>query len=133
MAGRPPKPTALKLATGNPGKRPLNALEPTPVLGLPKPPAWMPERVRPFWDELGAIVVRMGVMTEADGPALAMFASLMADAAEAMKEGPVRKEIHSEIRAYCTKFGITPADRVRVKVAEPEKKESVVASFLRLA
>jgi len=30
MAGRKPKPTALKIIEGNPGKRPLNKNEPKP-------------------------------------------------------------------------------------------------------
>ena len=33
MRGRRPKPTALKLIEGNPGKRPLPRDEPTPPVG----------------------------------------------------------------------------------------------------
>ena len=35
MAGRKPKPTALKKLEGNPGKRKLNAKEPVPAKGIP--------------------------------------------------------------------------------------------------
>lgn len=35
MAGRKPKPTAIKKLEGNPGKRKLNTKEPVPVKGMP--------------------------------------------------------------------------------------------------
>jgi hypothetical protein len=134
MAGRPPKPTALKLVRGNPGKRRLNMREPALPVGLPDPPTWLPAAVVPYYEEIGAEVVAMKVMTRADRVALAMFASVLKDAAYAMALGaPVHKEIHSEIRAYLTKFGLSPSDRVKVKTGEPEQKESSVARVLRQA
>ena len=39
--GRKPKPTALKVLEGNPGKRPLNLYEPTPEGDLPECPEWL--------------------------------------------------------------------------------------------
>jgi hypothetical protein len=39
--GRPPKPTALKLMTGNPGRRPLPKDEPAPPKGDVLAPAWL--------------------------------------------------------------------------------------------
>jgi len=38
MAGRRPKPRALKLITGNPGRRPIPDDEPEPELGRPAEP-----------------------------------------------------------------------------------------------
>lgn len=35
MAGRKPKPTAVKKLEGNPGKRKLNTKEPVPAKGMP--------------------------------------------------------------------------------------------------
>ncbi len=43
MPGPPKKPTALKLVTGNPGKRPLNKKEPKPRGNLYDPPGWLTE------------------------------------------------------------------------------------------
>lgn len=37
MAGRRPKPSHLKVVTGNPGKRKLNDKEPTPIREIPSP------------------------------------------------------------------------------------------------
>jgi hypothetical protein len=36
MRGRRPKPTRLKMLTGNPGKRPLNNDEPRPDVNIPE-------------------------------------------------------------------------------------------------
>ena len=45
--GRKPKPTALKVLEGNPGKRPLNDHEPIPPKGELKCPSWLlPEAKR---------------------------------------------------------------------------------------
>ena len=41
MAGRKPKPTALKKLEGNPGKRKLNTKEPMPGKGMPDCPKWL--------------------------------------------------------------------------------------------
>ena len=41
MAGRKPKPTAMKKLEGNPGKRKLNTKEPMPEKGMPDCPRWL--------------------------------------------------------------------------------------------
>ena len=41
MAGRKPKPTAVKKLEGNPGKRKLNTKEPNPGKEMPDCPAWL--------------------------------------------------------------------------------------------
>ena len=47
MAGRKPKPTALKKLEGNPGKRKLNTKEPVPGKGMPDCPKWLlPEAMK---------------------------------------------------------------------------------------
>ena len=49
MAGRKPKPTALKKLEGNPGKRKLNTKEPIPAKGMPNCPEWLlPEQQTPW-------------------------------------------------------------------------------------
>ena len=49
MAGAKPKPTHLKLVTGNPGKRKLNAREPMPSGNLSEPPDWLTEDQKRGW------------------------------------------------------------------------------------
>lgn len=41
MAGRKPKPTAVKKLEGNPDKRKLNKNEPVPTKGMPECPDWL--------------------------------------------------------------------------------------------
>jgi len=65
MRGRKPKPTAMKLVAGNPGKRDLPAdigLN-TPELG--DPPDWFPDGAKDAWRE-GAANAPRGVLTALD-------------------------------------------------------------------
>lgn len=49
MRGPPPKPTWLKIISGNPGHRPLNHDEPRPVGNLDAPPDWMSASQQASW------------------------------------------------------------------------------------
>lgn len=49
MAGRKPKPTQIKMVTGNPGKRPLNESEPQPDGNLYDPPDWFNDEQKKGW------------------------------------------------------------------------------------
>jgi P27 family predicted phage terminase small subunit len=72
MAGRTPKPTALKLITGNPGKRSLNKQEPDPTyLQDLTPPAWLPQFAAKVWDEIAPPLSAAKLLTEVDVPMLA--------------------------------------------------------------
>ena len=64
--GRKPKPTALKVLEGNPGKRPLNDREPVPPKGTLKCPAWLLPEAKKEWKRLAPALEAMGVLTMAD-------------------------------------------------------------------
>lgn len=81
--GPPPKPTALKVLQGNPGKRSLNTDEPTPPAGEVKAPTWLKGRGRRFWKSIAPILEEMGVLTTADPNALAMLCDVLAEYVEA--------------------------------------------------
>lgn len=51
MRGRKPKPTRLKVVSGNPGKRPLNTNEPKPTAYLSTAPDWFDEMQTQYWDD----------------------------------------------------------------------------------
>lgn len=73
MAGRPPKPTALKLITGNAGKRAPNKQEPDPTyLRDMTPPAWLPAPAAAVWNEIAKPLADAKLLTEVDVPMLAM-------------------------------------------------------------
>src|SRR5436190_10759398 len=52
MRDRRPKPTRLKLLTGNPGKRPLKEDEPRPEPAVPECPPELSPLARQEWDRL---------------------------------------------------------------------------------
>ena len=52
MAGRKPKPTALKKLEGNPGKRKMNTKEPVPGKGMPDCPKWLLPEAKEEWKRL---------------------------------------------------------------------------------
>lgn len=64
--GRKPKPTALKILEGNPGKRPLNENEPIPPKGNIKCPTWLLPEAKKEWKRLAPSLEAMGVLTMAD-------------------------------------------------------------------
>ncbi len=71
MAGRAPKPTNLKLVTGNPGKRAINRAEPDPTyLTNLEPPTWLPDDARQVWEEIAPRLARAKLLTEVDVEAL---------------------------------------------------------------
>lgn len=72
-AGRPPKPTALKLVEGNKGKRAINSQEPDPAyLNDMTPPAWLGAAAAEVWNEMAPKLRAAQVLTELDVQALAM-------------------------------------------------------------
>lgn len=65
--GRKPKPTARKLAAGNPGKRALNTKEPD--FGLVtdiNPPEWIVGAAREMWQRITPLLVRQKVLQMTD-------------------------------------------------------------------
>lgn len=67
--GPPPKPTALKILSGNPGRRPLPENEPKPdmvTLDDLNPPADLPIAGVEKWHELKIELSRLGLLTKID-------------------------------------------------------------------
>ena len=73
MAGRKPKPTAVKKLEGNPGKRKLNTKEPAPAKGMPDCPEWLLPEAKKEWERLADLMSQMGVLTEVDMAAFAAY------------------------------------------------------------
>lgn len=143
-AGRPPKPTALKLLQGNPGKRTLPKNEPKPPDGEINPPAWLTGRARRTWRELVPILESMRVLTTADPQALALFCDAYAEYIEARavvkREGATyrtfnqagslmyrpRPEVAIASDAWrratlmLGQFGMTPSSRAKVQTQPGE-------------
>lgn len=73
MAGRKPKPAALKKLEGNPGKRKLNSKEAVPAKGMPTCPDWLMPEAKKEWRRLAELMNQMGVLTEVDVAAFAVY------------------------------------------------------------
>ena len=71
MRGRRPKPTRLKVPTGNPGKRPMNKHEPKPEPVVPDCPAEFGLVARREWDRLASELAKLKILTALDRAALA--------------------------------------------------------------
>src|SRR5215469_12484602 len=73
MRGRRPRPTHLKLVTGNPGRRPLNDAEPRPATGLPAAPAELTADAKTEWQRVARRLHALGLLTTVDRAALAAY------------------------------------------------------------
>lgn len=152
MAGRPPKPTHLKIIQGNPGKRALNKAEPKPKAKAPPCPKHLSKEARKEWRRISKELLTLGLLTTVDRAALAAYCQAWArwvEAEEKMQEvgfnmveetdkgyahvSPwftVANNALKQMRAFLVEFGLTPASRSRVTVAKPEEKDPY-ADFLQ--
>ena len=132
--GRKPKPTALKLLEGNPGKRPLNDREPVPPRATLKCPAWLLPEAKKEWKRLAPALEAMGVLTMADLTAFAGYCQAYARWKEAeefiTQHGTIFKTPSGYVQqvpqvsiaqqnlkimqSFCSEFGLTPATRARI-------------------
>lgn len=145
MAGRPPKPTALKLIEGNRGKRATTKQEPDPdYLQDITAPDWLPQRAKVVWNEIAPKLQRAKLLTEVDIDALAMGCvaiaqfrysvertgdSLVKTKTVLDEEGKVveagehinpwalmQSMTYKQAMGVFQRFGMSPADRTRIAV-----------------
>ena len=142
MRGRRPKPTRLKVLTGNPGKRPLNEGEPRPEVAIPDCPEELGETARREWNRLVGELAALKLLTNFDRAALAAYCgayALWAQATEAIQmygvmiKSPSGYPVQSPyvsvanrqaeiMMRIASEFGCTPASRSRISThpkAEP--------------
>lgn len=113
MAGRRPKPTHLKVVSGNPGKRAINKREPKPNREIPSCPAHLSDESKVAWGKLCVLLDRMGVLTEADAMALERLCDCYSEILEC------RELIARDGRTYSSIRGIgdedSPIEQVLMK------------------
>lgn len=132
--GRKPKPTALKLLEGNPGKRPINEHEPIPPKGTVKCPTWLEPEAKKEWKRLAPSLEAMGVLTQADLTAFAGYCQAYARWKEAeefisqhgsifqtpsgyvqqVPQVSIAQQNLKIMQSFCSEFGLTPATRARI-------------------
>ena len=148
--GPTPKPTALKVLQGNPGKRALPKGEPKPDAGrLPSAPRWLSDEAKREWKRLAPRLHAVGLLTEVDGLALAMlceaFAQYMAAKTVVDSEGlllvsekgnsyqhpaaGLMTQARGELLKWAREFGMTPSARTRI-VVDTDSAEPSLADLL---
>ena len=136
MRGRKPKPTALKLLEGNPGKRPIRGNEPMPPRSQPSCPAHLSPTAKAEWKRLAQTLNQIGVLTQVDRSALAAYCQCYGRWVEAerkLAETPVilktpagyvqpspwlaiaNKQLELMAK-FMAEIGLTPASRSRLAI-----------------
>jgi len=79
MSGMFPKPTAIKIAEGNPGKKKLPKNEPKPKTKAKlEPPAYLSEEAKAIWNQLAPEYVAMDLLYSVDVTKFAMYCDSIA-------------------------------------------------------
>jgi P27 family predicted phage terminase small subunit len=140
--GRKPTPSYLKLIKGNPGKRPLNRVEPKPILLADlEPPPWLDREGREHWRYYAPRLQRLRILSELDRDLLAAASerwSVYIRSTRALRKSLVQitdsngrvsrpevaisKMAFDSWRAAMQEFGIGAASRSRVNTV-PESAE----------
>ena len=152
IRGRKPKPTALKVLAGNPGKRQLNKNEPKPQPVAPKCPSWLNKEAKKEWRRIVALMEPLGLISGLDMANVASYCHSYAQMVEAeaylAKHGlgyaiPQRdrdgvltgmnagewpqvrtvRKCKEEIIRYSALFGLSVSDRSRLHVVTRERDE----------
>lgn len=140
-AGRPRKPTALKLIEGDRGKgrRPINKNEPKPEQDAITPPEWLSIDGREKWEELMPSLMANGVLTNWDVTEFAAYCETYAKWVDADKhlqiEGTVMSdgkknpyfaiynELLQKMNAMGSDFGLSPSSRAKLDCSPLKNEE----------
>ncbi len=150
-AGRKPKPTALRIVQGNPGKRPLPKNEPKPKAMVPRAPAHLSAEQKKIFRRVAKQLNNANIITRIDGVALELLCeaySRWLDALDKVKlmgmvvkspsgfpvQNPylgIANRAFDQAQKMMTEFGMTPSSRTRVQtVGADEKTESQYDEFV---
>lgn len=151
LRGPAPTPTVLRLLEGNRSHRPVNTLEPKPERVMPKAPKELDAIAKREWKKWAAMLMRIGVMTEADEISLANLCMcrsrlLQADAIiqregleitdskGAKRRHPMLKvanDAQQQVDRLSIQFGLTPASRTRIVTSGLEGIDTHMGSLGR--
>lgn len=144
------------MLAGNPGHRPVNPAEPHFRIPhrIPSPPTFLEESAAEVWRDLGRLLLNAGLFTVVDRYALAMFcvaAGRWIEAERTMMHsgGPILESengglyqnpwLHvanrawGQMRQMLSEFGLTPAERSRLKVATEAGEPSLAEMLFQMS
>jgi P27 family predicted phage terminase small subunit len=143
MTGRRPKPTPLKLLAGVRASR-INHAEPVIPAGAPEAPEGLDAVARAEFARMSALLAPVGVLTRADAPTLALYASAYSRWVEAerrvretglvlkTKNGlvsnpyvRVARDASHVMLKILIELGCTPSSRSRVRVSDTRPRETL--------
>jgi phage terminase small subunit len=138
-AGRPAKPPELHVFHGTRSKASSGHGNTDLAGGKPKKPDGLSDDAAGIWNLL---VKQLGAIPKAiDAPAMEMICnawSLYQGAVKLAKEDPVDKAARSAVSTYqsmfdklAARFGLTPADRQRLRQEKPEVETQSKARFIK--
>jgi P27 family predicted phage terminase small subunit len=137
--GRKPKPTHLKLLQGT-GRRRRNPREPRPRLSIPSAPRHLNPAARSEWRRLSEELHQLGLLTEIDRAALAMYCQAygrwvfaeqkLKDEKLLIVKSPTDQPMQNpwlqianramrQMHSLLAEFGMSPSARARVPAGEP--------------
>ena len=134
--GRIPKPTAVKLMDGNPGKRRINGHEPKPPASLPDCPAHLSVEAKLEWDRIAVSLNQVGLLTQVDRTTMAAYCQcygrwveaelklaetplLLRTPAGYIQQSPWLSISNKQLELmakYMSELGLTPASRSRLAI-----------------
>ena len=154
-AGRPPKPTVIKILEGNPGKRPINKNEPKPKPIAPKCPSWLKKDkvAHAEWKRVVPKLEKLGLLTEVDGAALEGYCKAYSRWVEAetqmdqlkstvfkpnkdtnyiqqLPQVSIAQKYLAVVKAFCSEFGLTPSARSRMTLPGQVEEEDPMEALL---
>lgn len=156
-AGRKPRPTHLKVITGNPGKRPLPKAEAKVVPALPSPPPHLSDEAKVEWGRVSEDLFKVGLLSGVDRAALAAYCQAYArwvQAERAIAEMAKRDQLTgglmikttngnaiqnplvgtankaaADMVRFAAEFGMTPSARSRINAEPPAGEQDPAAAF----
>lgn len=149
--GRKPKPTYLKVVTGNPGKRALPTAEAKVAPALPSPPPHLADEAKVEWGRVSEELYKIGLLSGVDRAALAAYCQAYArwvQAERAIAEMAKRDQLTgglmikttngnaiqnplvgtankaaADMVRFAAEFGMTPSARSRINATPPGEGE----------
>ncbi len=126
----PRKPTALRLLSGNPGKRPIPAAEPSYEPCDATMPDWLTGEAAALWDKLAAALHVNGMLTHASKDNLAVYCDVLGSYIDKRRSGAEADiKLLQQIRMMAREFGFTPSSQASVSAPAKQDTKDEKARF----